>query len=66
MTDDFGRINPVSPQFLERDVHEKTYSGRHSKKHQSQDDDSPAAETESVEQKAVGVSPVQNHIDFRI
>ncbi len=66
MTDDFGRVNPVSPQFLERDVHEKAYSGRHARKHQSQEENSPATETESVEQEAVSVSPVQSHIDLRI
>ncbi len=66
MTDDFGRVNPVTPQFLERDVHEKTYSGRHPRKHQSQDQDGTAADAEIVEQEAVGESPVQNHIDFRV
>ena len=66
MADDFGRVNPVSPHFLDRGAREEPYQGRHSKKHQDHDRDNPDAETETVAPEDAAAPPGGNHIDLRI
>jgi hypothetical protein len=50
MTDDFGRVNPVSQHLLDRGGRGERYQGRNARKHHSeQDDTEPEIEFEETE-----------------
>jgi hypothetical protein len=66
MADDFGRVNPVSPHFLDRGAHEEPYSGRHPRKHQSRGQDNPDHDPDDMEFEEADESDSKNHIDLRI
>ncbi len=66
MADNLGRVNPVSPHFLHRDVREEPYQGRHSKKHsgvhQERTEEEPEEATEDGDREPAAAI----HIDLRI
>jgi hypothetical protein len=66
MADDFGRVNPVSPHFLDRGAREEPYQGCHSRKHHEHGMDHAAADTDVVAEEEAGVPASTNHIDLRI
>ena len=66
MADDFGRINPVSPHFLDRGAHEEPYSGRHARKQQSHGQDLPDHDPDDLDLEEPDESDSKTHIDLRI
>jgi len=66
MADDFGRVNPVSPHFLDRGAHEEPYSGRQPRKHQSHGQGHPDHASDDLEFEEADESDSKNHIDLRI
>jgi len=64
MADDFGRVNPVSPHFLDRGSRKEPYAGRHGRKHQEHgqgDTKEDAGDEREVAAPASGI-----HINLRI
>ena len=54
MTDDLGRVNPVSRQFLDRGGRGERYQGRHARKHHSEQDGAePEIKSEGTEDAEV-------------
>ena len=66
MADDCGRVNPVTPHFLNRGSREEPYQGRHSKKQQGHDSGDPVTETDAISEEDERKSAPGNHIDLRI
>ena len=66
MADDLGRVNPVSPHFLNRGAREGPYRGRHAKKQQGQETACPEPDEDIVDEQQAAASAPQSHIDLRI
>jgi len=66
MADEFGRVNPVTPHFLNRNAREERYQGRHAKKHLGHGQENTELETDPVTEEEKGASAPRNHIDLRI
>ena len=66
MADDFGRVNPVSPHFLDRGARDGPYQGRHSRKHPEHGMDQSDTDTDIVAEEETGAPASTNHIDIRI
>jgi hypothetical protein len=65
MTDDFGRVNPVSQHLLDRGGRGERYQGRHAKKHHSEHGNvEPEVESEATE--AAEVPTAGTFLDVRI
>ncbi len=66
MADNLGRVNPVSPHFLHRDVREEPYQGRHSKKHPGAQQEKAEEEPEDTTEDGTRKPAAAIHIDLRI
>jgi len=66
MADDLGRVNPVSPHFLNRGAREGPYQGRHAKKHHGHEAPCLEPDAEPVVKEQAKESAPQSHIDLRI
>jgi len=66
MADDFGRVNPVSPHYLDRGAREEPYQGRHSKKQHAPGQESPESDMSFDADEGASEPVPGNHIDLRI
>jgi hypothetical protein len=66
MTDDLGPINRVSQHFLNRRARQEAYQGRHAKKQQEHEPESPDTDDGAVTEEGAGKVPAKSHIDVRI
>ena len=66
MADDLGRVNPVSPHFLDRGAKEGPYQGRHAKKQHGHEAGCSEPDAEMVVEEQAADSAPQSHIDLRI
>jgi len=66
MADNLGRVNPVSPRFLDRGMREEPYQGRHPKKQHGQHQGGSGEDLDDSADDGSGKPAAKNHIDLRI
>ena len=66
MADDCGRVNPVTPQFLNRDDRKDLYRGRRMKKHPVRIRDGSGTDEDGITVEDAGEPESGNRIDLRI